>query len=239
LVFEDAERLGVRRFVLASSSSVYGRTPGGAEASEDAPVNPLSLYAESKVEAEAALREASRGASMGCLAFRFATAFGLSPRMRFDLLLNQLVCQAFVRGEVTIFDGGHSRTFLHVRDIAEGVIAGLEADDGLVRGRVFNLGSQTGNCTKNELARSIRNALPQTRIVATVGPMGGDERDLRISSSRAREALGFRPRWTIAEGIDEVLKALRMGLFPDPESDRYRNAAPVMAQAEPRRAEAI
>jgi nucleoside-diphosphate-sugar epimerase len=192
-------------------------------------VNPLSLYAESKVEAEAALREVSRGASTGYLAFRFATAFGLSPRMRFDLLLNQLVSQAFMHGEVTIYHGEHSRSFLHVRDLAEGVIAALAAPDEAVRGRVFNLGSESGNCTKNELAELIRNALPQTRILESAGPPGGDVRDLRISSSRAREALGFKPRWPIADGIDEILGALRIGVFTNPESDRYRNVAPVMA----------
>jgi nucleoside-diphosphate-sugar epimerase len=229
LVFEDAERLRARRFVMASTSSVYGRTPGGVEASEDMPVNPLSLYAESKLEAEAALGEAARGASMGHLIFRFATAFGLSPRMRFDLLLNQLVCQAFVHGEVTIHHGAHSRTFLHVCDIAEGVIVGLEAPDELVRGRVFNLGSESGNCTKNELAEIIRDALPETRILESDGSLRGNERDLRISSYRAREVLGFEPRRRIADGVNEVLGALRIGVFPEPESDRYRNAAPVSA----------
>jgi nucleoside-diphosphate-sugar epimerase len=228
-VFDDAERLGARRFVMASTSSVYGRTPGGVEAVEDTPVNPLSLYAESKAEAEVALREASRGASTGHMIFRFATAFGLSPRMRFDLLPNQLVCQAFVRGEVTIYHGEHSRTFLHVRDIAEGVIAGLQAPNELVRDRVFNLGSESGNCTKNELAEMIRNALPETRILEAGGSMRGNDRDLRISSSRAREVLGFKPGWRIADGIDEMLGALRSGVFTNPESDRYRNVAPVMA----------
>jgi nucleoside-diphosphate-sugar epimerase len=227
--FESADRLAAGRFILASTSSVYGRTPLGVEAEEGIPVKPLSLYAESKVEAERTLEEAGRGARTGAVVFRFATAYGISPRMRFDLLLNQLVSQAFLRGEITLYHPEHSRSFAHVQDLAQGVIAGIEAPDDVVRGRVFNLAGKGGNCTKKELAELIQRALPSTRIVSSPGDSGGDIRDLRISGAAAREALGFAPRLGIPDGIAEIVGALRAGVFRDPESERYRNAAAVMA----------
>ncbi len=228
-VFEEAEALGAERFVFASSSSVYGRASQGRPIDEDGPLNPLSLYAESKAEAERALREASPGASCAALVFRFATAFGISRRMRFDLLLNQLVHQAHERGRIEIYHGAQSRTFAHVRDIAEGVIAGLASEAQAVRGRVFNLGIESNTCTKDELAGLIVEALPGTRVERPDGGAGGDERDLRPSFERIRQALGFRLRVTLGEGIAELVSLLRAGLIPDPGSSRYRNTAPIAA----------
>ena len=233
-VFAEAERLGAKRFVLASTSSVYGRTPKGEEIGEEGPLNPLSLYAESKVEAERALQEDSRGASCATLVFRFATAFGISPRMRFDLLFNQFVEQAYERGELEIYHGDQSRTFVHVRDIAEGVIAGLACPDQKIRGQVLNLGIESGTCTKDQLVDQIVEALPGTRVRRPDRGFGGDERDLRLSFARMREALGFRPRVSLPEGIAELVSLLRAGLLPDPGSGRYRNAAPIAAQTRPR-----
>lgn len=226
-VFEEAEGHGAERFVLASSSSVYGLTPQGRQISEEGPLNPLSLYAESKVEAERVLQEASRSASCAWLAFRFATAFGVSPRMRFDLLLNQLVMQAVDRGELEIFHGHRSRTFAHVRDITEGILAGLDCPESAVRGQVFNLGTESNTCSKNHLAELVVEALPGTRVRRLDGGSGGDERDLRLSFAKIREALGFRPRVSIAQGIAELVALLRAGLIADPGASRYRNAGPI------------
>lgn len=228
-VFETTEALGAQRFVLASTSSVYGLTPPGVEVGEEGPLNPLSLYAESKLEAERVLQEECRGASASPIVFRFATAFGISPRMRFDLLLNQLVRQAFDNAELEIFCGEHHRTFVHVGDIAQGIIAGLSSPDPSVRGQVFNLGTEAATCTKNQLVDLILAALPETRVLRLGRGAGGDERDLRVSFTRIREVLGFRPRVGIPEGIAELLGLLRAGLIRDPGSDRYRNAAPLAA----------
>jgi nucleoside-diphosphate-sugar epimerase len=229
LVFGAAEALGAQRFVLASTSSVYGITPSGVKVAEDGPLNPLSLYAESKVAAERSLDTAARGSSVSPLVFRFATAFGISPRMRFDLLLNQLVLQAFEERRLEIFSGGHFRTFVHVRDLADGIIAGLSSPDRLTRGQVFNLGSEAGTCTKDQLADRIREALPETRVRRSERPAGGDERDLQLSFDKMSKALGFRPEVSLAEGIAELLGLLRSGLIRDAGSDRYRNANPVTA----------
>jgi nucleoside-diphosphate-sugar epimerase len=231
IVFEESERLGVGRFALASTSSVYGVTPKGREAAEEDPLNPLSLYAESKARAEEVLQDASRAASCALLVFRFATAFGISPRMRFDLLLNQLVQQARERGEIEICRGSQSRTFVHVRDIADGVAAGLEAPVQAIQGRVFNLGIESNTCTKDELATLIAEAIPGTRIRRPDQGSGGDERDLRLSFARIRDVLGVRPRVSVAEGIAELVSLLRAGLIPDPGSSRYRNTAPIAVES--------
>ncbi len=228
-VFGAAEALGARQFVLASTSSVYGITPIGVRVAEDGPLNPLSLYAESKLAAERALEVAARESSVSPLVFRFATAFGLSPRMRFDLLLNQLVRQAFEEGHLEIFSGDHFRTFVHVRDLAEGILAGLASPDRRTRGQVFNLGSEAGTCTKDQLAERIREALPETQVRRSDRPAGGDERDLRLSFDKMREVLGFRPKVSLTDGIAELLGLLRSGLIRDTGSDRYRNANPMAA----------
>jgi nucleoside-diphosphate-sugar epimerase len=229
LVFGAAEALDAMRFVLASTSSVYGITPSGVQVAEDGPLNPLSLYAESKLAAERALEGAARGSSVSPLVFRFATAFGISPRMRFDLLLNQLVRQAFEERRLEIFSGDHYRTFVHVRDLADGILAGLSSPDRLTRGQVFNLGSEAGTCTKDQLADRIREALPETEVRRSDHPAGGDERDLQLSFDKAWEVLRFRPKVSLAEGIAEIVGLLRSGLIRDTRSDRYRNANPVAA----------
>jgi nucleoside-diphosphate-sugar epimerase len=223
-VFEDANDLGVERFLFSSTYSVYGIAEGGELVTEETLLSPQSLYAETKIAAEDFLTEASQNAGCAPMIYRFATIYGASPRMRFDLIINQFVVEAFIRGELIIYQQGYSRSFVHIRDVVEGLVLGLEAPEGLVRGQIYNLGDEEGNYTKDEIVALIRQELPETRVHYKDLAFGGDMRDIKVSYRKIHEQLGFRTQWTVEDGIQEILYLLQTGLINDPFSERYRNA---------------
>ncbi len=223
-VFDDAEAMGIERFVFSSTYSNYGVGADGVLVTEDSPLNPQSLYAETKIAAEDLLLQAARSGRCAPLIFRFATIFGVSPRMRFDLIVNQFVLEAFTRGELLIYQRHQSRSFVHIQDIAAGVLLGLKAPVEDIRGQIYNLGSEVGNHTKDGIVDMIRRALPETRVLYKDMLVGGDMRDVRVSFAKVRHMLGFRTERSVEQGIGEVLGLLRSGLIRDPLSDRYRNA---------------
>jgi nucleoside-diphosphate-sugar epimerase len=223
-VFDQAERMGAERLVFSSTYSNYGLAPDGVPVTEEMALNPQSLYAETKIAAEEYLLGQTPGARCAPLIFRFATLFGVSPRMRFDLLVNQFVLEAFRRGELMIYQRHYSRSFVHIRDIAAGLMIGLDAPVERIRQQVYNLGSDDSNLTKDEIATLICEALPETHVRYEDLSYGGDMRDLRVSFVKVRQRLGFQARVSVREGIQEVLSLLRSGLISDPESDRFRNA---------------
>jgi nucleoside-diphosphate-sugar epimerase len=223
-VFEEADELGVERLLFSSTYSVYGVADDGELVSEESLLSPQSLYAETKIAAEEFLSDASQTARCAPMIYRFATLYGASPRMRFDLIINQFVMEAFTRGELVIYQRGYSRSFVHIRDVIEGIIVGLEAAEGLVRGQVYNLGDEDGNFTKDEIVALIKQKLPETRIQHKDLTFGGDMRDVGVSYSKIQQHLGFQTRWTVEDGIQEIIHILQTGLIQNPSSERYRNA---------------
>jgi nucleoside-diphosphate-sugar epimerase len=183
----------------ASTGSVYGAVPGGL-CDESIDPAPLSLYGRTKLEAERLVL-----GEPGGLAFRFATAFGASPRMRLDLLVNDFVYSARRRGYVIVFDRDARRTFIHVRDMARAFLFGLERF-GELEGGVYNAGSERLNLTKDEIARLLLERQP---FFLTYGPVGADEdrRDYAVSYARLR-ALGFDTTVEMGAGIEELLRAV-------------------------------
>ncbi len=226
-VSEQAVRLGAERFVFASTYSVYGRADDGP-VDETCDLHPQSLYAESKIAGEAALKETLLGTGCAPLIFRFSTIYGVSPRMRFDLIVNQFVMEAWTKKKLLLFQPRQSRSLIHVRDVAAGIILGLDAPLEKVGGKTFNLGNETGNHTKEEIATKICRALPGTLVEYRDVMMDGDMRDVRVSFDSVRNALGFCPEWTLEAGIEEIVELLRSGLIGDPTDPRYRNAEPVL-----------
>lgn len=222
-VFEQAVAWGSQRFLFASTYSVYGFSADGRPVDETAPLNPQSLYAETKVAAERYLL-AHRDADTAPVIFRLATLYGLSPRMRFDLLVNQFVLEAFVQRELLIYQRGYSRSFLHVRDAVQGLLLGVEAPLEQVRGEVFNLGTEDGNRTKDEVVALILQRMPETTVRYKDLTFGGDMRDIVVSFAKIRQRLGFRAYHTLSEGIREVHRALKDGVFKNPFDERFRNA---------------
>jgi nucleoside-diphosphate-sugar epimerase len=223
-VFEEADGLDVDRLLFSSTYSVYGVADEGELVSEESLLSPQSLYAETKIAAEEFLRDASQTAHCAPMIYRFATLYGASPRMRFDLIINQFVMEAFTRGELVIYQRGYSRSFVHIRDVIEGIVIGLEADEGLVRGQIYNLGDEDGNYTKDEIVALIKQKLPETRVQHKDLAFGGDMRDIGVSYNKIHKQLGFHTRWTVEDGIREIIHILQTGLIKDPSSERYRNA---------------
>ncbi len=183
--------------LYASTGSVYGAVPEGVCHEGVDPV-PLSLYGRTKLTAERMVLETSNA-----VAFRFATAFGMSPHMRTDLLVNEFVFSAKRRGAVVVYERAARRTFIHVRDMARAFLFGLEHLAAMA-GEVYNAGSDRLNLTKDEIAHLILDRYP---YFLTYGPTGKDEdqRDYGVSYAKLR-ALGYETTVGIEEGIDELLR---------------------------------
>lgn len=223
MVFEQAADLGVGRCVFASTYSNYGMSPDGHPVTEESPLNPQSLYAETKIAAEGYLLS-QKDAPTAPLSFRFATLYGISPRTRFDLIVNQFVLEAFTKRELIIYQRGYSRSFVHVRDAVRGIIMGLEAPDEKIRGQVFNLGTPEGNYTKDEIVGLVLKRMPETVVEYKDLTFGGDMRDITVSFEKIRRVLGFETTLTVDDGIRDVLHVLKSGLIRNPLDEKYRNA---------------
>lgn len=223
LAFEQATDLGVERFVFASTYSNYGLSPDGKPVTEESPLNPQSLYAETKIAAEEYLLS-QKDSSCAPLLFRFATLYGISPRTRFDLIVNQFVLEAFTKRQLIIYQRGYSRSFVHIRDIVRGIIMGLEAEQSKIRGQVFNLGTDSGNYTKSDIVNLVLKRMPETVVEYKDLTFGGDMRDITVSFEKIKRVLGFETTLDVDDGIREVLFALKSGLIRNPTDEHYRNA---------------
>lgn len=207
-----------------STYSNYGLSPNGEPVTEDSALTPQSLYAETKIAAEQSLLRSAAGSRCVPVVYRFATLFGVSPRTRFDLIVNQFVAEAVTKRTLVIYQRGHARSFVHVRDVCEAVCLALDAPLPALRAAVFNVGSEAGNYTKDELVELVRRHVPGVEVEHRDLSFGGDMRDIRVSFAKIRRVLGFEPRVTVEEGIREVRDALLGGLIKDPLDGRYRNA---------------
>jgi nucleoside-diphosphate-sugar epimerase len=222
-VFEQAVDLGVERFVFASTYSNYGLSPDGKPVTEESSLNPQSLYAETKIAAEEFLLS-QRDSSCAPLLYRFATLYGISPRTRFDLIVNQFVLEAFTKRQLIIYQRGYSRSFVHIRDVIRGVILGLEAERSKVCGEIFNLGTDEGNYSKDDIVRLILKRMPETFVEYKDLTFGGDMRDITVSFAKIKQVLGFETTLDVDDGVRELLFALKTGIIRNPSDEKYRNA---------------
>jgi nucleoside-diphosphate-sugar epimerase len=218
LVGQAARGLGIERFIFASTCSVYGASNGVLD--EESDLRPVSLYARSKLESEAALLDLQDGTFAPTL-LRFGTFFGVSPRPRFDLVVNFLTAKAIVDGTITIQGGDQWRPFIHVDDGAEAIIRCLQAPVETVRGEVFNVGSDENNHTIREVGEMIRRAIPEVEVVFESG--NGEMANYRVSCKKITRSIGFSPRHTVQDGIDEIKRVIQNKEIPDYLDDRYSN----------------
>jgi nucleoside-diphosphate-sugar epimerase len=204
-----AKEAGVRRFVFASSCSMYGAAATDELITEDAPLRPLTAYAESKVRAEEALSELADD-DFAPVFMRNATAYGVSPRIRLDVVLNNLAAWAFTTGKVLIMsDGTPWRPLVHVRDISAAAAAALVAPFALVQNEAFNVGTNDENYRVRELAEIVRDTFTDCEIEYAEGA-GPDPRSYRVDFRKLSETLpDGRPRWTARDGAQELLDAFR------------------------------
>lgn len=223
-VFDAAEASGAERFVFSSTYSNYGVSEDGRPVTEDSPLHPQSLYAETKIASEQFLIEQAAQANCVPVVYRFATLFGISPRTRFDLIINQFVLEAMTKRKLLIYQRGYARSFVHIRDVCAALELALTTAPELVRGQVFNVGSDTGNYTKDQIVELVRRNVEGTVVEYKDLSFGGDMRDIQVSFAKIRRALSFEPKISVAEGICEVRDALVNGVIRDALESRYRNA---------------
>jgi nucleoside-diphosphate-sugar epimerase len=223
---EIAKRLGIKRFLYASSCSVYGAA-GDETLTEDSRLNPVTPYAESKMCSEQDLRRLADH-TFTPVYLRAATAYGASPLLRFDLAVNNLVAWAATTGRVYLKSLGTAwRPLVHIEDIGEAYVGLLHAPDDIVHDRAFNIGRSSENYRICDVAELVRAAVPGTSIEFAEGAVA-DHRNYRVNFDRISDALPhYRPQWTVARGIEEVYRTIqKTGLKSDDfEGPRYNRIA--------------
>ncbi len=217
----DAQRLGAQRFVFASTCSNYGRMADPTSPiTEDGVLAPVSLYAEQKVEIEKMLLGDDHG-QLRPTCLRFATVYGVAPRMRFDLTVNEFTRDLWADRDLEVFGEQFWRPYVHVRDAGRAVRRVLDSPIDVVGGEVFNVGRSGENYRKLDLVEQIRK-LTDRGTVSYVH-RAEDPRDYKVSFDKIRGVLGFETEMVVPEGIAEVLRGLEEHQFGDPFDARYRN----------------
>lgn len=186
-------------FIMPVTNSGYGIGEKGKHCTEDSPLRPLSTYGITKVKAEEAVL-----ARENSISFRLATVFGMSPRMRIDLLVNDFVYRAVYDRAVVVFEGHFKRNYIHIRDVARAMLHGIAHFDQM-KGKCYNVGLDDANLSKLELCAVIQKHLP--KFVFVEAPIGEDpdKRDYIVSNARIAAA-GFKPEWGLDRGIQELIK---------------------------------
>ena len=220
---DDAATAGVERFVFASTCSNYGRMADPTvPITEDGVLAPVSLYAEQKVALERALL-ALDPAPFAATCLRFATVYGVAPRMRFDLTVNEFTRDLWAGRRLEVFGEQFWRPYVHVRDAARGVRTVLDAPAELVAGEVFNIGDSAENYRKLDLVEVIRRETDRGEVVFV--HRTEDPRDYKVAFGKVAERLGYRVTRTVPDGVRETIAALEAGRFEDVFDGRYRNVA--------------
>lgn len=221
-IIDASRKAGVERFVFASTCSNYGKMADVARlADETSTLRPVSLYAEVKVAIERALLATQPARGWCPTPLRFATVFGVSPRMRFDLTVNEFTMEMVVNKKLVVFGEQFWRPYVHVVDAARGIQHVLDQPAAKVAGEVFNVGATSQNFQKQQLVEMIR-PLAKDAVVEFVKKTE-DPRDYRVSFDKITQNLGYAITRTVADGIDEVARLVRQGVVDDFAHGRYRN----------------
>ncbi len=222
LTYEVANEMGIKKFVFASTCSNYGKMEDSSEfVNEDSELRPVSLYAETKVGFEQYLlsQDNNNVAKPTCL--RFSTVYGLSPRIRFDLTVNEFTKELAMERELVIFGEQFWRPYCHVVDLSRGVMAVFDADAKKVAFNVYNVGDTSENYQKQMIVDEIVKQLPQSKVKYV--KRDEDPRDYRVSFEKIKEELGFEITKTVPDGIKDFIKIVQEGFINDPDSSKYKN----------------
>lgn len=217
-LLSELEGRGLKKFVFTSTCSNYGILEGNEPATETSPLNPKSVYAETKVAFERFIQDNSRSLDFSTTILRLATAFGLSPRMRFDLTISEFSRDLAMGKDLLVYDESTWRPYCHVRDISQAVIRVIEAPDQIVSGQIFNVGGNQNNFTKKMIVDELMKLIPDARVSYKEG--GFDPRDYRVSFDKIQSAIDFNPAHSVPEAISKVVHCIRSGLYPNAEDNR-------------------
>jgi len=222
-LFDAAVKRGVQRFIFTSTCSNYGKmAEGSGFLDETSPLRPVSLYAETKVAVEKTLLNGGSQRGPIVTVLRCSTLYGLSPRMRFDLTVNEFTRDLFANRKLVVFGQQFWRPYVHVSDAARAILLVLKSPAEKVSGRVFNVGDSTQNYQKGQLVEMIKSQLEFDVDIQTVQKQE-DPRDYRVTFTRIRDELGFKISRTVEDGIREVRDAIEQGVISDIENPKYKN----------------
>jgi len=221
-LIEESQRQEVKRFLFASTCSNYGKMKdANSYVDENSELSPVSLYAETKVAIEKALLQSGNRAGWSPTPLRFATIFGVSTRMRFDLTVNEFTMELLTKKQLKVFGEQFWRPYVHVRDAARAIHLVLGSPVEKVAGNVFNVGATDQNFQKQQLVELIRPYVPEA--VVEYVHKNEDPRDYRVSFARITNELGFNITRTVAQGIGEVAQLVQDKLIGNFSEGRYRN----------------
>ena len=221
-----SKKNGVRRFIYSSTCSNYGSS--SQIVNENTPLQALSLYSETKVNSEAFVLNSQDSNFEPCV-LRFATAFGLSPRMRFDLLLQEFIRDAIVNKKIVIFGPNYWRPLVHVQDISKACIYAIEKSVDLISGQVYNVGDTKQNFTKLNLAKIIQKHIQSVQI--EIKELKKDPRNYRVSFEKIKKNLGFNITKTVEDGVSEIVNETKSGKL-DPRETEFSNMAKLTEKIE-------
>lgn len=221
-LIEESQRAGVSRFLFASTCSNYGQMKDADRyVDEETELSPVSLYAETKVAVERALLQSGRSERWCPTPMRFATIFGVSPRMRFDLTVNEFTMEMLTKKNLKVYGEQFWRPYVHVRDAARAIQLVLGSPAEKVAGEVFNVGATDQNFQKKQLVEMIHPYAPDARVEYV--HKAEDPRDYRVCFTRITNQLGFAITRTVAQGIEEVARLVRNDVIRDFGDRRYHN----------------
>ena len=214
-----SKRAGVKRFIFASTCSNYGSS--STVVNENSPVQPLSLYSETKINSENYVIGSDLETFETCV-LRFATAYGLSPRMRFDLLLQEFLRDAIIEKEIRIFGADYWRPLINVNDMANACQRVIESKGDVISCQIFNVGDDSENYTKIELAKIIQEFIPSIKI--SVSESKNDPRNYKVSFEKIRRQLNFTAKNSVKDSVKEILAEINSGRL-DPVDSEFSNMA--------------
>lgn len=221
-LFEKTEKTGIKRFVFASTCSNYGKMANSNDfVTETSELRPVSLYAELKVKFENFLLEEHKDSNICSTSLRFSTVYGFSPRIRFDLTVNEFTRNAIINGEQEIWGAQFWRPYCHVDDLARSVILVLESPEEKVRANVFNVGCTSENYQKGKIMEEVCKVVPNVKV--NYVESAEDPRDYRVNFDKIKKELGFTITKKVPEGIKEIYTLVKTGIITDPFEQKFRN----------------
>lgn len=222
LTYQVANEMGIKKFVFASTCSNYGKMEDpNAFVNEESELKPVSLYAETKVEFEQYLLSQNKMNVAKPTCLRFSTVYGLSPRIRFDLTVNEFTKELAMGKELVVFGEQFWRPYCHVVDLSRGVITVFEANDEAVAFNVYNVGDTSENYQKQMIVNEIVKQIPDAKIKFVT--RNEDPRDYRVNFDKIKNELGFEITLRVPEGIAQTIKVIRDGFLNNPDDQKYKN----------------